>query len=315
MPLKRTPTKSSTPVTSKKSVTKAQASANKCESEPEMGEYDCEYENISQRPHKRRAIGTSPDSNNSSNSGIMEEMRALFSSLTTQQDARFRELQAAMQKQNDEIKNSINFLSEKYDTIMIQVKTLENEKKADKLTIAALEEKVELLEKKTCSASIEIRNVPPIMAAQSKVEKKEDLSKFINDLGNLVKVELRDIDLKDVFRIRTQENTKGTIIAEFQTALIKERVLSGIRYFNKEKKIGEKLHTGYLKLGGDNKPIYVSESLTKKTAKLYSQVRGYAKTNNLVCWTFRGGIYLRIDENRRMQIKSEQDLALIKDAA
>lgn len=246
MPLRRTPPKSSTPETGKKGLTEAQASANKCESEPEMGEYDNEYENISQRAHKRKAIGTPPYSD-SNNSEVLKEMRALFCSLTAKQDARFRELQAAMQKQNDEIKDSINFLSEKYDAIMVQIKTLETEKKEDKQTIAALEEKVEYLEKKTCSATIELRNVPPIVAAQSKVEKKEDLSTFISDLGKIVKVELRDIDLKYVFRVRTQKNTMSTIIAEFQTALIKERVLSGIRSFNKGKKIEEKLHTGHFK--------------------------------------------------------------------
>jgi hypothetical protein len=314
MPLKRTPPKLTTPETSKKSLTEELTSTNKCESEPEMGEYDCEYENISQRSHKRRAIGTPPDSA-SNTSGVIKEMHTLFRSLSTQQDARFRELQAAMQKQNNEIKDSINFLSEKYDAIMVQIKTLENEKKQDKKTIAVLEEKVEFLEKKTCSATIEIRNVPPIKAAQSKVEKKEDLSKFISELGKVVKVELNDIDLRDVFRTKTQEYTKSTIIAEFQTALIKERVLSGIRYFNKGKKIEDKLHTGHFKFSGVNKPIYVSESLTKKTAKLYSHVREYAKSNNFVCWTFRGGIYLRVDENKRIQIKSEHDLAVIKSTA
>jgi hypothetical protein len=305
MPLKRTPTK---PRTSKNT---SSETIQQCESEPELGEYEEDCGIVTQRATKRRAIGTPPNSG-CNDTGILSEMRALFNSLSVQQEMRFKELQSSMQKQNEEIKDSISFLAEKYDVAMNQIQVLQEKRKEDKKRILVLEEKLEFLERKFGSAAIEIRNVPQLISVQNKFEKKEDLIGFIKDLGEVVKVEVSDTDLRDIYRIRSQDSSKSTIVAEFQTAPQKEKLISAIKFFNKGKDINQKLHTGYLKLSGENKPIYVSESLTKNTAKLHTKVREFAKIHNKACWIFRGAIYLRLDDNKRIQIKTEQDLLNIK---
>ncbi|KAJ2945542.1 hypothetical protein O0L34_g361 [Tuta absoluta] len=221
-----------------------------------------------------------------------------------------------MQEQNKDIKESIQFLSDKYDNAITQIQALQNEKKEDKKRITALEEKVEFLERKTCSATIELRNVPHLTSDQNKYEGKEDITKFVQDLGKAVKVEIKHDDLKDIYRLKSHENAKSTIVAEFVTVPQKDKLLNGIKQFNKGKPAKDKLHTGHFNLngGGSNKPIYVAESLTRKTAKLFAQTREFAKINGYNCWSSRGAIFLRLDENKRVQIKSENDLTNIKPA-
>lgn len=296
---------------------KERASMLQYESEQDLEEHTNEYENVSRRTNKRRALRTPPQvkTANAVNMGdVMQEMRTLFSSLAAEQDARFRELQANLQKQSEEIKESISFLSEKYDMALKQIESLQNEKKEDRKRIIALEERVDYFEKKTCSATIEIRNVPKLISDQNKFEGKLELSNFLFELGKIVDVEIKDTDIKDVYRIKPHEksNSTGTIIAEFSTVLRKEKIQSATKQFNKGKGLSDKLHTGHFNLKGERKPIYVSESVTKKTAKLFSKVREFAKTNGYTCWIFRGAVFLRLDDNERVQIKSENDLTSIR---
>ncbi|KAJ8724445.1 hypothetical protein PYW08_015919 [Mythimna loreyi] len=263
-------------------------------SEQDLEEDTDEYENVSRRTNKRRAVRTPPQ-------------------MKTGNAAAANDLREA-KRRDEEIKESISFLSEKYDVALKQIESLKSEKNEDKKRIIALEERVDYLEKKTCSATIEIRNVPKLISEQNKYEGKEDLSNFICKMGKIVDAEIKYNDIKDIYRIKPHEksNGTGTIIAEFSTVLGKERVLTATKKFNKDKQLCDKLHTEHFNLKSEKKPIYVSESITKKTAKLFSQVREFAKANGFTCWIFRGAVFLRFKNNERVQIKSEHDLASIQ---
>lgn len=283
------------------------------ESVPDMEKNKDEYENVSRRTNKRRALRTPPQAKTTdaaSVGDVMLEMRTLFNTLVEEQDLRFQELQASIEKQKEEIKASISFLSEKYDVALNQIASLQNEKKEDKKRIIALEERVDYLERKSCSATIEIRSVPKLISEQNKFENKEDLSNFVSKLGKIVDAELKESDIKDIYRIKPHEkfNGTGTIIAEFSTVLGKERVLTAVKKFNKDRQQSDKLHTEHLGLKGEKTPIYVSESVTKKTAKLFAQVREFSKKNGYTCWIFRGAVFLRVNDNKRVQIKAVHDL-------
>ena len=95
-------------------VTPSVASVLQYESEQDPEEHIDEYEHVSRRTNKRRALRTPPQINSANvtkMADVMLEMRTLFSSLEAEQDLRFRELQATLQKQSEEIKESISFLS------------------------------------------------------------------------------------------------------------------------------------------------------------------------------------------------------------
>ncbi|KAI5643909.1 hypothetical protein NE865_04085 [Phthorimaea operculella] len=282
------------------------------ESEARYGIND-DFANSMVNKNKRRAYGSPPQVQQDDDrmESFMQEVRGLFSKLSAKEDQRYNDLKISLSEQHKAMKESIEFVTAKYDDAIAQINTLREEKKADERRITALEEKIDHLEKKASSTVLEIRNVPLQISEQRKYEGKEELSTIVKEIGKTVNVEINETDIKDIFRTKS----KTTIIAEFSTAPKKEKVLTAIKHFNKGKRTEEKLHTAHLNLAGEKMPIYVAESLTKKTSKLFFNVRKFAKTMNFPCWTSRGTIFLRIDEDKILPIKTENDLEKIMQTA
>lgn len=100
---------------------------------------------------------------------IMElktELSGLITSLSAVVEQRFSEIK----KQNSELQISLQFMSDKYDTILQTLANLEEEKVKDKKMISKLEERIELLERKSRSTVIEIRNVPVELCGEKKLK-------------------------------------------------------------------------------------------------------------------------------------------------
>ncbi|CAG9109242.1 unnamed protein product [Plutella xylostella] len=240
---------------------------------------------------------------------IMTEIKDMFSSLSLEQNKRISNIQTSMsniEKQNEEITSSIKFLSEKYDEFFERVKKLESEKTDDIKRIHILEDKVEFLERKLRSSGIEVRNVPK--RVQDKQETKEDLCQIIKDMGKTLEVGLNDSDIKDVYRINSRSVEKP-IIVEFCSTLTKEKIVASAKKFNKGKTLHEKLNTGHLNFK-EKKPVFVSESLTPRTQKLFYIAREFSKANGYsFCWTSRGTVFLRKSENMpQIRIEHESEL-------
>lgn len=108
-----------------------------CESEPDLHSLAI---NITER--KKRKF-------DDENTDIMVLIKEMFVSFSREQEKRFQEL-----------KTSMDLMSNKYDDFLSKINTLETEKKADKLLIKELEEKLETMERKTRCTGIEIRNIP-----------------------------------------------------------------------------------------------------------------------------------------------------------
>ncbi|CAG9138719.1 unnamed protein product [Plutella xylostella] len=94
----------------------------------------------------------------------------------------------------------------------------------------------------------------------------------------------------------------------------KEKFLNAIKMFNKNKPKGEKLNTGPLQIQGPRKPVYLSESLTFKTQKLFYMARELQKNCNYAfCWTSHGSVYLRKEENGPLiRVLNEADLEKLR---
>lgn len=99
------------------------------------------------------------------------------------------------------------------------------------------------------------------------------------------------------------------VIVDFVSFTTKDNILQSLRNFN-QKNSQNKLNTSYLKLAGDAKPIYLSESLTPKSQPLFYLARKYATENNFnFCWTSLGRVFLRQALGKKhFLIKSEADL-------
>lgn len=246
---------------------------------------------------------------------LKSEIRSLFSSLSLEVDKRFSALEATISEiktQNEEMKDSLNFLSEKYDSMLAQMQTLENEKKRDREHIIQLENKLEILERKSRASGVEIRNVPKNIS--DKFETKHDLSQLVKNLCTTLKIELQEADIRDIYRVHSNKEAIKPIVLELSSVLVKEKLISAVKNYNKNKKTESKLSTVSLNIAGPTRPIYVSELLTFKAQKLFFQAREFAKLKEYnYCWTSKGVVYLRKTENTPLvRIGSEEDLEKLK---
>lgn len=277
-----------------------------CSSDPELNtSYDLDTSeclNITKR-QKRTFYDYSegPDS-------TLSEIKKMIGDLKMQQDLKFDTISSSfntMVVQNNEIRNSLDFMSKQYDDVLNKMLYLEKENKEYKKQIQVLEDKLDIYEKNSRNSSIELRNIP-----KQEGEKKGNMLEVVKEIGKVVslKPELQDFEFRDVFRIKS-----GTIVVNFISTVRKESYLQKFREYNKFKKSSKlpSLNTNDIKMAGQQKPIFMSESLTKKAARLFYLARELVKHKKiLAAWTSYGQIYVRKEEDQPpLRIYEEKDLS------
>ncbi|CAG9137689.1 unnamed protein product [Plutella xylostella] len=141
----------------------------------------------------------------------MAEIRMLFTASSYENDKKFECLRKSLEQsflqsinelkaQNEAITKSMELISDKYDEMTTHMKKVENEQKDQKRYIHLLEQKIELLERKNVSSSIEIRNIPKLNASET----KEDLIKTVKNISDVLKVPIDKMDIKDIYRTNTK---------------------------------------------------------------------------------------------------------------
>lgn len=306
MPLKRTPPKTAARAPSQLTAPDLKIQYSSSEQETH-GLGSAESENCtdaSRRPKRKKA-----DTSDVQMNAFMTEMRAMFIDLKEQQDQKMEKIYSAIEEikiQNNDIRASVEFLSLKYDTLLEEIHDVKAECKDNQSYIKALEEKVDKLEKNTRSTCIEIKNIP-IKTPES----KDCLLKCLRDLGEILNVPIQSHEVKDIYRIGSKDPKNKTIIVDFTSALMKEKIIRSYKKFNKEH---SKLSTENLKIGGPAKPIFISENLTAKMKRIFYVAREFAKSNEYrYCWSSNGKIFIREKEGAVLHmIKEESDLNLIK---
>lgn len=180
-------------------------------------------------------------------------------------------------------------MSSKYDEFMVKIASLEKERDNDKKLILKLEEKLEVLERKYKATGIEVRNLP-----KSDGENKETLVKTFINLCSTFNIHLSRNDIKDIYRINTSKSSPDPVIVELTTVIMKENINKCVKCFN------------LIML----KPIYVSETLTQKSNRLFYLARVFQRNYAYAfCWTVNGIVYLRKNENLpQIRITAEADL-------
>lgn len=237
-------------------------------------------------------------------------MRELFSNLSSSVTQRFNEIQ----QQNSDVQTSINFMSDKYDALLLKMQTMEDERSKDKKTISVLEEKIEFLERKIKSTSIEIRNTPRLLPHASRAETKQELSDLAINMAKSIDVNLQESDIRDIYRINSSKEASKPIVLELNSVIKKESLIQSVKAFNKSKPKGSKLNSNHLNIPGKPTPVFVSELLTFKTQKIFFLSREFARNNEYQhCWTSKGVVHLRkADGKTLIRINSEADLDNLK---
>lgn len=241
---------------------------------------------------------------------LKSEMRGLFTNLSNSVEQRFNEIK----QQNNELQMSLQFISDKYDSVLEKLVTLEEDRMKDRKYIKTLEDKIESLERKYKATGIEVRNVPRMTEDDKKPETKQEMCTIIKTIAKSVDIDLKDSDVKDIYRVNSNKTTVKPIIVELNSVLMKENIIKAVKIFNKGRPIGDKLNSSHLKISGPPRPVFLSETLTFNTQKLFFMTREFARENQFsYCWTSRGLIYLRkADGQPLFRINSEADIHKIK---
>lgn len=117
-----------------------------------------------------------------------------------------------------------------------------------------------------------------------------------------------DTDIRNIYRLKKSPNKFSPIIMEFSSTSLKESKIKASKTPNKDNK--GKLNTTHLKLYGEPKPIFISESLTTCGRRLYYLAREYVKNHKFSsCWTSYGKVYIRRKEgDEPILISREEDM-------
>lgn len=233
---------------------------------------------------------------------FITELRQMFHDLKAEQSSKIDKLCSAI----EDMRSSVSFLADKYESLLSKCDKLESERNDDLKYIQLLEDKIESLECHSRSTCAEIRNIP-VNAGET----KDQLINTVVNTGKALNVDIQRHEIKDVFRIRTKTPNNKTLIVNFSSVIMKEKLISAHRKFNRGK---TKLTTEHLKIGGVSKPIFISENLTFKMKRIFFLARDYAKSNGFAfCWVSHGKIYIRKREGDPLiRIASESDLTKLQ---
>lgn len=236
-----------------------------------------------------------------------EEMRNLLTSLISPQKDDIGKIFTALveiKTTNSEIDMSLVALTAQNEELRCKLEKLEIQAKKDRDCITALEDRLEDLQRGSRKGNLEIKNVP-----KQTLETKEDLIKMTVSLSKSIDCKIEKNDINDIYRVqnkRSSTNNNGPIVIELSSTIVKTEFLRKAKTFNIKHK--EKLCAKHLGLKKDEYvPIYVSEQLTAKAARLFYLARDVAKsTEYKFCWTAYGRVYIRKDENSPIiQLRSE----------
>lgn len=294
MSCRRTPPEKTTHTLSKPTImTQESDTASDWVSEP-----DNSLKYNTQRPKRKHGDTTLAE---------IKDMLADVKLQQTNQTKKFDEEMGKMLQQNNEIKQSIQYMSEKHEDILNQLRQVKTENTVFKKQIKLLEQKVESLERNSKATFLEIKNVP-----QNLEENKSTLVVLTQNIGQVLDVPVLETDILNIYRTKKIPNKISPIIIEFTTTSIKEKIIEASKSFNKTK--ASKLNTSHLKLKGQPTPVYISECLTAYGRRLYFLARECVKKYQYPgCWTTKGKVYVRTGKGLpAVHITCEEDIINLK---
>ncbi|KAI5639023.1 hypothetical protein NE865_08365 [Phthorimaea operculella] len=243
------------------------------------------------------------------------DMISNFTNTHSQENKQISDSLNAIQQTNLKIEESLTTLKNQNEELFKKIAYLETQSKKDKEYIVLLEEKVEDLQRASRKACIQIKNVP-----KKKAETKEELTDMVLKLSENLQCDVEKKDIKDIFRIqgKKEEQQTSTIIVELNSTLQKTDFIKKCKIFNRQKQNQNKLQAKHLGLKTkEDTPIFVSEQLTSKAARLYFLARDLTNSKQYgFCWTSFGRVYVRKDERSPViLIKNEAQVQQLRQSA
>lgn len=234
------------------------------------------------------------------------EMKDLITQLITEQKKDFSSISnnlKELKESNTNIVNSISFLTSQNSEFQTKISTLEEQSRKDRDYIYILEEKIEDLSRSSRKSCVEIKNVP-IKPQESRL----DLINMTLNISRTIQLDIKDQDISDIFRLRNRKEPgkNSTVVVELRSPIQKSDFLKKAKEFNVRSKTRlQAKHLGFT--ANEDQPIFVSEQLTPKAARLFFLARDLAKSKHYkYCWTSFGRVFVRKDDqSKTTQIQNE----------
>lgn len=283
----------------------------KSSSVPNINELDTQ--NISIRPKKKRQMNTDDCECELRMDIFKEEMKNdikdILQKFTEQQDKQNSTLLSALkdlQVTNASLQNTITFVTEQNAELKNKLDALQSDAKKDKEYILLLEEKMEDSQRNDRKTCIEIKNIPFSNTNATGISAPTDM---VLSLAKYLSVTMEKRDIKDILRLKPK-NERYTLIVELSTTFLKQEMLKNAKMFN-IKNHSDKISAKHLGMKSfTDVPIFLSESLTPKAARLFFLARDAKKSKGFnYCWTNFGRVFLRKDEKSPIiHIKKEEQI-------
>ncbi|XP_045492413.1 uncharacterized protein LOC123702656 [Colias croceus] len=288
MPLQRSPPPSTTTTPTLTSLWSK--SKSQLDSGSNMSVLDSDTDrNIPLRKPKRKRIDQYDEIKN-----LKEDIMNMLSSWKSEQEDKITSIFTTVNLLKDEcsdIKKSIQYMSDKYDDVLIKLTTVEEELKSKQKQINDMCQTIENMESSLKLTSLEIRNIPV-----KEKETKQDLVNSVLAIAETLKCPLVKSQINNVHRTGKSSASERPILLSLVSILTKEEILHNYKRFNKESR-SSKLNTTHINITGPQKQIFISESLSTRAKKLFFLTREFAKKNNYsFYWTVRGIIYIKKEE-------------------
>lgn len=271
--------------------------------------------NINLRKNKRARL--SEDDTEDVLDAFKKDIKQMLNDVFSQQNLRLNTLEKhmtdIMEKNNQDMGNTLNFMSDQIAATQAQISRLENDRKTTSLEIQVLNDKIDNLERNMRKTSLELRNIP-----RKPKENKSDLFNLVQELFKSLNIESAQSEIKDVYRLPRKSDTNNTtmVIVELSSTLTRAKVLEAIKMFSKNRN-AEPLYSTHMGITSPKLPIYVSEYLSPKTKRIHFLARDFSKTEQYkFCWVSNGNVFLRKDENSpHVLVKNEEVLSSLKKKA
>lgn len=264
---------------------------------------------LSGRRNTKRKIENSPEKSYP----ILSELQHMFDKFEGRQNAKIEQMITNInhvKTQNEELQQSIEFISKKYDEFVTQIDDLRQENLSYKKRITDLESKMEGMERNQRACTMEVKNIPPQPS-----ENPEMLCTIVKSIGDTIGYSINDSEISEVYRQRTKQGSNGHLIVHLKSIILKDQFIIKCRQFNRESGMNKrpKLNTSHINLPmipNPHLPIYIDESLTGKTRRLRFLAKEFAIRNGYYgAWTAYGKVYLRkTEKSPTIRIDDEEDL-------
>ncbi|KAJ2941764.1 hypothetical protein O0L34_g10568 [Tuta absoluta] len=237
------------------------------------------------------------------------EIKKLFITFCNSQKEELAQLNTTMKEikeTNTNIGMQIAFVSAQNEELKLKINKLEALAREDREYIMFLEDRLDEMQLAYRKTNFEIKGVPKLQS-----ETKQDLVDMVVTLSETLDCKINKGDIKDIYRVRSKkpEQRNTPIIVETSSALLKTNLLKMAKIYNiKNKSKLRAKHMGFKTQ--EETPIFLSENLTPKSARLFFMARDLAKSKHYkFVWTSYGKVYVRrTEEAAIIHIKTEQQI-------